>query len=182
MKIRSRNWFKTEIKLKLNLIYNWELKSNAKWWKIQMKTRNLTQSRARNDPINRRMHGYSFRNFEDEDGIQDVISNTPRRRKRVKKVKKSKEYKIVVSRQFDFTRKSKGSISVAKNSWIYRGIGRKRQIQWLIAINGWDDAPIDESSWLIRVRPITDEASGCFHVARRREASIHRVRWTSIWR
>ena len=31
-----------------------------------MKTHNLTQSRARNDPINRWMHGYSFCDFEDE--------------------------------------------------------------------------------------------------------------------
>ena len=53
-----------------------------------MKTRSLTQSRARNDPINCRIHGFSFRDFEDEDGVQDVISpyslvqilisNTPR--------------------------------------------------------------------------------------------------------
>ena len=73
-----------------------------------MKTRNLTQSRALNDPINRRIHGFSFRNFEDEDGIQDVISpcsldqflisNTHRTQKRVKKVKKSKDSQIVVSR------------------------------------------------------------------------------------
>ena len=56
--------------------------------------------------------------FEDEDGIQDVISpysvnqfmisNTPRTQKRVKKGKKSNDSRIVVSRQFDFTRKSKG--------------------------------------------------------------------------
>ena len=39
-----------------------------------MKTRNLTQSSLRNDPINCRMHGFSFRIFEDEDGIRDVIS------------------------------------------------------------------------------------------------------------
>ena len=39
-----------------------------------MKTRNLTQSCTRNDPINRRIHGFSFRDFEDEDDIQDVIS------------------------------------------------------------------------------------------------------------
>ena len=55
-----------------------------------MKTHNLTQSRARNDPINRRIHGYSFRDFEDKDDIQDMISpysldqilisNTPRMR------------------------------------------------------------------------------------------------------
>ena len=76
-----------------------------------MKTRNLTQSRARTDPINRRIDGFSFRDFEDEDGVQDVISpyslnqilisNTPRTRKRVKKLNKSKGSQIVVSRQFD---------------------------------------------------------------------------------
>ena len=83
-----------------------------------MKTRNLTQSRTRNDPINNRIHGFSFRDFEDEDGVQDVISpyslyqflisNTPRTQKHFKKVKKSKDSQIFVSRQFDFTRKSKG--------------------------------------------------------------------------
>ena len=60
-----------------------------------MKTRNPTQSHAQNDPINRRIHGFSFRDFKDEDDIQDVISphsldqflisNTPRMRKCVKK-------------------------------------------------------------------------------------------------
>ena len=91
-----------------------------------MKTLNLTQIRARNDPINRQIHGFSFHNFIDEVGIQDVISrysldqflisNTPRMRKRVKKVKKSKDSQIVVSRQFNFTRKSKGEFPVMKNS------------------------------------------------------------------
>ena len=38
-------------------------------------SRNLTQSSLRNDPINRRMQGYSFRIFEDEDGVQDVNSS-----------------------------------------------------------------------------------------------------------
>ena len=90
-----------------------------------MKTRNLTQSRARNDPINHWIHGFLFRAFEDEDRRQDVISpysldqflitNTHRTRKHVKKVKKSKDSQIVVSRQFDFTQKSKGNVSVVKN-------------------------------------------------------------------
>ena len=84
--------------MKLNLIYDSKLKSNAKWRKIKMKTRNLTQSSA---PINRQIYCYSFRDFEDEDDIQDVISpyslgqflisNTPRTRKCVKKLKKSKD-------------------------------------------------------------------------------------------
>ena len=83
-----------------------------------MKTHNLIQSRARNDPINRQIHGFSFCNFEDKDGVQDVISpysldqfmisNTPRMQKQVKKVNKSKYSQIVMSRQFNFSRKSKG--------------------------------------------------------------------------
>ena len=91
-----------------------------------MKTCNLTQSCTRNDPINHRIQGFSFRDFEDEDGIQDVISpysldqfmnsNTPWTQKHVKKVKKSKDSQIVVCGQFDFTQKLKGSVSVAKNS------------------------------------------------------------------
>ena len=88
-----------DLKLKLNLIYYSKCKSNAKWQKIKMKTRNLTQSSLKNDPINRRMLGYSFRDFEDEDGVQDVISpsslnqflisNAPRTWKCVKKRNKS---------------------------------------------------------------------------------------------
>ena len=84
-----------------------------------MKTHNLTQICTRNNPINHGIRGFSFRDFEDEDGIQDVISpysrdqflisNTPRTHKRVKKVKKSKD-SILVSRQFDFAQKSKGNL------------------------------------------------------------------------
>ena len=39
-----------------------------------MKTHNLTQSSLRNDPINRQMHGFSFRIFEDKIEVQDLIS------------------------------------------------------------------------------------------------------------
>ena len=66
-----------------------------------MKTRNITQSSSRNDPINRRIHGFLFPDFEDEDGVQDVISpypldqfsisNTPWRQKCVKEGKKSND-------------------------------------------------------------------------------------------
>ena len=51
------------------------MKINTKWWKIKMKSRNLTQSSLRNDPINRRMQGFSFQIFEDNSGVQDVISS-----------------------------------------------------------------------------------------------------------
>ena len=85
------------------------------------------------------MHGFSFRVFKDEDGIQDVISpypldqfsisNTPRMREQVKKGKKLIGSRIVVSRQFDFTRKSKGEFPFAKNSSIYKKIGRNRRMR-----------------------------------------------------
>ena len=76
-----------------------------------MKTSNLTQISPRNDPINHRIHDFSFREFEDEDGVQDVISpypldqfsisNTPWTRKRVKNANKSIDAWIAVSRKFD---------------------------------------------------------------------------------
>ena len=65
---------KIEIKLKLNLIYDSKCKINTKWWNIKIKTHNLTQISLWNDTINRRMHGFSFRIFEDEIEVQDVIS------------------------------------------------------------------------------------------------------------
>ena len=83
-----------------------------------MKTRNPTESSPWNDPINRRMHGFSFPDFEDKDDVQDVISphsfnqfsisSTPLTWKCIKKEKKSNDSWIVVSRQFDFVQKSKG--------------------------------------------------------------------------
>ena len=64
-----------------------------------MKTHNLTQSSLRNDPINRRTHGFSFRVFEDDIEVQDVISpkslyqtlisSIPWMRKCIKNTKKS---------------------------------------------------------------------------------------------
>ena len=64
------------------------------------------------------MHGFSFHVFEDKDGVQDVISprsldqisisNTPRMRKCIKKRFKPMDAWIGVSKQFDFTQKSKG--------------------------------------------------------------------------
>ena len=84
------------------------------------------------------MHGYSFRDFEDEDGIQDVISpysldqflisNTPLMRKRVKKAKKLKDSQIVVSRQFDFTKKSKGNSSLRRTFGFIEEKRRNRRI------------------------------------------------------
>ena len=71
-------------------------------------------------------------------GIQDVISpysfdqflisNAPRMRKHVKKAKKSNDSRSVVSREFDFIRKSKGVFSVAKNIEFIEEKRRNRRI------------------------------------------------------
>ena len=113
-----------------------------------MKTHYLTQSSLRNDKINRRIHSYSFRDFEDEYGVQDVISpypldqfsisSTPRMRKCVEKGKKLIDSRIVVSRQFDFTRKSKGVIYVAKNIGFIEEKRRNYRMRWFIATR-WHD-------------------------------------------
>ena len=115
-------------------------------------------------------------------GIQDVvspspldqfsISSTPRTRKRVKKGKKSSDSRIVVSRQFDFTRKSKGKFCFTKNTLIYRRIGHNCQIWTSIAINDPDEASLGESVRLNTDRPIGDERLRCVHVAWRKRRVV----------
>ena len=157
-----------------------------------MKTRNLTQSRARNDPINRQIYGFSFRDFEDEDGIQDVISpyslyqfmisNTPRTPKHVKKVNKLNDSRIVVSRQFDFTQKSKGKFSSRRTFKFIEYFGRNSWMRRFITINGPDEVSLGESMLLSRVRSIAIEGLRCIHITRRRETSIQFVHWIFIGR
>ena len=57
---------KIKIKTKIIKIYDSKLKSNAKGRYIRMKTHNLTQSHAQNDPINCRLQGFSFRDLENK--------------------------------------------------------------------------------------------------------------------
>ena len=77
---------------------------------------------------------------------QFLISNAHRTRKRVKKAKKSNDSRIVVSRLFNFTQKSKGVFSITKN---IEFIEEKRHNHWMqpfIAIHGPDHTSIDEST------------------------------------
>ena len=123
-------------------------------------------------------------------GIQDVISpyslaqflisNAPPMRKRVKKANKSYDSRIVVSRQFDFTKKFKGKFSSWRTFSFIKYFGRNRRIKGLIAINGWDASSIVESTWLSHICSIASKGLICVHVARRREASIQFVRWIFI--
>ena len=57
---------KTEIKIKIDWIYDSKIKSNDIGRKIVMKTQCLTQDSAQIDPIARRIRGFSFHKFEDD--------------------------------------------------------------------------------------------------------------------
>ena len=76
---------------------------------------------------------------------QFSISNTPRTWKHVKKRKKSIDSRILVSRQFDFTRKSKGKFRLTKNIGFIGEKGRNYQMMWFIMINGPDEASLDQN-------------------------------------
>ena len=57
---------KSEIKYKINLIYDSKLQSNDTGQKIRRKTHNLTPESARHDPIDHRIIGFSFHDFKDD--------------------------------------------------------------------------------------------------------------------
>ena len=57
---------KFEIKPKINLIYDSKLQFNDAERKVRRKTHHLTRDSDRNDPINCRIKGFSFRDFEDD--------------------------------------------------------------------------------------------------------------------
>ena len=57
---------KPKLKSKFRLIYDSKLKFNLIGREIRRETRILTQDSTRNDPINRRIKGFSFRNFKDD--------------------------------------------------------------------------------------------------------------------
>ena len=157
-----------------------------------MKTRNLTQSSLRNGPINRRMHGFSFRIFEDEIEVQDVISpqspdqipisNTPWMQKRVKNAKKSNSTRIVVSRQFDYVDNSRATFFVEKQFNLKGNLG--------VTVDLTDSSRstiamrrlLIESSWLSPEQSIDDEGLRFVHVFKWRGASFHRMRWIFIGR
>ena len=79
-------------------------------------------------------------------GIQDVISpysldqffdfKCSSNAETVKNVKKSIDSQIVVSRQFDFTKKSKGEFPSQRTFGFIEDFGRNRRMNGLITING----------------------------------------------
>ena len=110
-KFDHENDWKTKIKKKLNLIYNSKCKSNAKWWNIRMKARNITQSRLEMIQLIAGFMAFHSTISKTKICVRDVISLdsfdqiliscTLRTQKWVRKLKKSKDSQIVLSRQFD---------------------------------------------------------------------------------
>ena len=193
-KFVSWNWFKTKIKTKLNLIYDWKCKIYTKWWKIKMKTHNLTQISLQNDPINRRMHGFSFCIFVDKIEVQDMISplslsldqipisSAPRMRKSIKNAMKSNGTRIGVwiiriSRRFKgafFRREEHVFKEVISGATVWqRGV-----TWWTVAITRL----LIETVWLSHIRPINDEGPRWVHVNTWRDALFDLMRQILIGR
>ena len=118
-----------------------------------MKTHNLTQSSLRNDRINRRMHGFSFRVSEDEIEVQDVISprsldkilisSIPWTRKRVKNMNKSNGTQIGCLESSNFSKIQGQSFPSRRTMHLYEKFGRDRSMKRRIAINGYDETSVD---------------------------------------
>ena len=112
-----------------------------------MKTHNLTQSSLRNDPINCRMHGFSFCIFEDEIEVQDVISllsldqipisSAPWMRKCIKNAMKSNGTRMGVWTVW-ISRRFRGTF-FRREEHVFKG-----QI-W--ARSSDEEAPLDRRSW-----------------------------------
>ena len=65
---------KSKIKSKINLIYNWKMKSDVIERNIGKKTRILTRDSAQNDPIDCRIKGFHFAISKTIVRIQEAIS------------------------------------------------------------------------------------------------------------
>ena len=76
---------------------------------------------------------------------QFLISSTPQTWKRVKKRKKSNDTSIVVSRQFDLSRKSKGEFPFVKNIEFLEEKRRSHRMRQFIVIDGPDEAFFDRN-------------------------------------
>ena len=138
-----------------------------------MKTRNLTQSSLQNDPINLRMHGFSFRIFEDKIEVQDVISprsldqipisSAPRMRKCIKNTMKLNGTRIGSMGGSNFSKIQGQSFPFAKNIAFIGEIGRDRSMSGHLAIDGRDHMSVDQNGviklhpsnhrWRIKMRP-----------------------------
>ena len=123
-----------------------------------MKTRNLTQSTLRNDPINRRMHGFSFRIFKDEIEVQDVISplsfdqimisSILWMRKCIKNTRNQMAHESGVG-TFEFLENSRASSSVAKNTYLKKIFWVRPSIKRHLAIDDHDHAVFDRNGAII---------------------------------
>ena len=144
---RENDW-KTEIKTKLNLIYDSKYKSNAKWWKIRMKIHNLTQSRTQNDPINPRIHGFAFHDSKSENwhwrcdfsrfirwNSDFLYSSDAEMSQKALKIKRFSDCGVYT---IQFARKPKNSFPSRRTFLFIREIGRNCRMRQFDAISSWD--------------------------------------------
>ena len=122
------------------------------------------------------MHGFSFRVFEDEVEVQDVISprsldqilisNAPRMRKCIKKRFKPMDAWIVVSKQFNFTQKSKGVFVHEEQFYLKRkrGITVRSTVDSRSMVT-MERLLVNRCFYLM----IVDEGSRCIFIAWRRK-------------
>ena len=139
---------KDEIKLN----YDPKLQIDDTWQKIRGKTRNLTRDNDRNDLINRRIQGFSFRDFENECRCARVEFSLIDRRNLsfnhfveaemcLEEIRRErfKDWRVYIDQ---FSEIIQECITNSKNILIYRRFGRNRpmgcfisdQRLWLIAI------------------------------------------------
>ena len=146
-----------------------------------MKTRNLTQISFWNDPINRWMHGFSFRVFEDEIEVQDVfsplssdktlISSSLWMRKCIKNTRNQMALEIGVW-TVQISRNFKGN-SFRHEELIFKGwIWARLSDEGAHRDQRSDEASFRKSLCLIDDCPIGDEGFRCVHVTRRRRCVV----------
>ena len=142
-----------------------------------MKARNLIQSSLRNDPINHRMHGFSFCIFEDKIEVQDVISplsldqikleikilSAPPMRKCIKNEIKSNGTRIWCLDSSNFLKIQGQSFPSRRTRYFKEKFGRDRPMKGRLAIDGRDHASFDRNGaiklhpfdqrWSVRICP-----------------------------
>ena len=140
-----------------------------------MKTRNITQSSLRNDPINRRMHGFSFRIFDDEIEVQDVISplslnqnpisSAPRMPKCIKNTMKSNGTRNWCLNSLNFSKFQGQIFPSRRTSYLKEKIGPNRSMKRHLVIDDRDHASVDQNG-AIKSHPFNQrsraEVSPCF--------------------
>ena len=124
---------KSELKSKINLIYNSKLQSNDTEQKIRRKTHNLTHDSDRNDPIDLCIKGFSLRDFKYDRRHsrgkfslfyrQNFIFNHSVDAEMSLEVIGTRDSRMLASRQFDYSKTSKNDLHRRRTSQFITNLG-----------------------------------------------------------